>query len=43
MLQVFYLDVVKVDGMLHMLNEIHFPQPPAVAGGALPSGQTVLT
>jgi len=43
MLQMFYLNVTKVDGMLHMLNEIHFPQPPAVAGGASSSGQTVLT
>jgi len=26
MLQVFHMNVVKVDRMLHMLNEIHLPQ-----------------
>jgi hypothetical protein len=39
----FYLNVAKVDQMLHMLNETHLLQSPAVVAGASPSGQTVLT
>jgi hypothetical protein len=42
MLQVFLLNVAKVDRMFHMLIGTHLPQPPAAAAGAPPSGQTVL-
>jgi hypothetical protein len=39
MLQVFYLDIAKVDPVLHMLQWDHMPQSPAVAVGALESIQ----
>jgi hypothetical protein len=37
MLQVFHLDVVKVDPMLHMLQWDHMPQPSAAFARALSS------
>jgi hypothetical protein len=43
MLQVFHMNVAKVDQMLHMLNETHLLQPYVAPAGTLPSGQTVLT
>jgi hypothetical protein len=43
MLQVFHLDVAKVDLVLHMLQWNYLPQPPAaVAGGAAERAQHVL-
>ena len=33
MLQVFHLDVAKVDRILHMLNVTYLSQPPATADG----------
>jgi hypothetical protein len=43
MLQVFLLNVAKVDRMFYMLIGTHLPQPPVVVAMAPPSGQTVLT
>jgi hypothetical protein len=40
MLQVFHLNVAKVDRMLHMLNGTHMPQLSAAAARAPPSGRS---
>jgi hypothetical protein len=41
MLQVFHLDVAKVDQVLHILQWDHLPQPPAAVVGAPPSRCTM--
>jgi hypothetical protein len=38
MLQVFHLDIAKVDMVLHMLQWDHQPQPPTAVAEAPPSG-----